>query len=97
VLVEEERNNEGDDDFVPISTDGWEIGEDYWDSADEDNDPNYDSHEHIECRLIVKNISEKYHSVCDFSDISEINEINTPSQSQFDNPLSENQTFNSKE
>jgi hypothetical protein len=31
VLEEEERNddNEGDDDFVLISTDGQEIGEDY--------------------------------------------------------------------
>jgi hypothetical protein len=51
VLDEDERNN---DDFVSISTDGWEIGEDYWDSADEDDDPDYDLHEHIERRLIVK-------------------------------------------
>jgi hypothetical protein len=66
---------------VPISTDEWEIGEDYWDSADEDDDPNYDPYEHIERRLIMTNKSEKYHPVRDFSDISEINEINTPSQS----------------
>jgi hypothetical protein len=45
----------------------------------------------------VKNRSEKYHLVCDFSDIFEINEINAHSQSQFDNPLSDNQIFNSKE
>jgi hypothetical protein len=76
VLKEDERN---DDDFVPISTDGWEIGEDYWDLVDEDDDPDYDPHEHIERRLIVKNRSEKYHPVHDFSDISEINEINAPS------------------
>jgi hypothetical protein len=59
VLEEEERNNDGEggDNFVPISTDGWEIGEDYWDSTDEDDDPNYDHHEHIECLLIVKNRS----------------------------------------
>jgi hypothetical protein len=94
VLEEEKRN---DDDFVLILPDGWEIGEDYWDSADEDDDPDYDPHEHIERQLIVKNRSEKYHPVRDFSDISKINEINAPSQSQFDNPLSENQTFNSKE
>jgi hypothetical protein len=78
VLEEEERNN---DDFVSISTDGWEIGEDYWDSADEDGDPDYDPHEHIVRQLIVKNRSEKHHPVCDFSDISEIIEINAPSQS----------------
>jgi hypothetical protein len=94
VLEEEEQN---DDDFVPISTDGWEIEEDYWDSADKDDDPDYDPHEHIEHRLIVKNKSKKYHLVRDFSDISEINEINASSQSQFDNPLPENRTFNSKE
>jgi hypothetical protein len=45
----------------------------------------------------MKNRSKKYHSVHDFSDIFEINEINAPSQSQFDNLLSEYQTFNSKE
>jgi hypothetical protein len=42
-------------------------------------------------------MSEKHHSVRNFSDISEINEINILSQVQFDNLLSENQTFNSKE
>jgi hypothetical protein len=47
-------------------------------------------------QLIVKNRSEKYHPVRDFSNIFEINEINAPSQSQFDNSLSKNQTFNSK-
>jgi hypothetical protein len=59
VLVEEERNDDGkgDADFVPISTDGWVIGEDYWDSTDEDDDPNYDPHEYIERRLIMKNRS----------------------------------------
>jgi hypothetical protein len=64
VLEEEERNDddEGDDDFVLISTDGQEIGEDYWDSTDEDDDLYYDLHEHIECRLIVKNRSEKVSS-----------------------------------
>jgi hypothetical protein len=74
VLEEEERNDdgEGDDDFVPILTDGWDIGEDYYDSADEDDDPDYDPHEYIERRLIV-NRSEKHHLVRDFSDISEIN------------------------
>jgi hypothetical protein len=72
VLVEEERNDdgEGDNDFVSISIDGWEIGEDYWDSADEDDDPDYDPHEYIERRLIVKNRSEKHHLVCEFSDIN---------------------------
>jgi hypothetical protein len=44
-----------------------------------DDDPDYDLHEHIERRLIVKNISEKHHLVCDFSDISEINVIYAPS------------------
>jgi hypothetical protein len=78
VLEEDERNN---DDFVSISTNGWEIGEDYKDSANEDDDPDYDLHEHIERRLIVKNRSEKYHPVRDFSDIFEINKINAPSQS----------------
>jgi hypothetical protein len=99
VLEEEERNDdgEGDDDFVSISTDRWEIGEDYWDSIDEDDELDYDPHEHIEHRLIVKNKSEKHHLIRDFSDISEINEINDSSQLQFDNPLSENQIFNSKE
>jgi hypothetical protein len=82
VLEEDERN---DDDFVSISTDEWEIGEDYWDSADEYDDPNYDPHEHIKRRFIVKNRSKKHHPVRDFSDISEINEINAPSQSQFKN------------
>jgi hypothetical protein len=84
VLEKEERN---DDDFVPISIDGWRIEEDYWDSADEDDDPDYDPHEHIERRLIVKNRSSKHHLVRDFSDISQINEINASSQSQFDNLL----------
>jgi hypothetical protein len=64
VLEEKERN---DDDFVSISTDGWEIGEDYWDSADENDDPDYDAQKYIERQLIVKNRSEKYHPVCDFS------------------------------
>jgi hypothetical protein len=45
----------------------------------------------------VKNRSEKHHLIRDFSDISEINEINAPSRSQFDNPLLENRTFNFKE
>jgi hypothetical protein len=82
VLEEEERNDdgEGDDDFVSISTDRWEIGEDYWDSADEDDELDYDPHEHIEHQMIVKNKSEKYHLIRDFSDISEINEINDSSQ-----------------
>jgi hypothetical protein len=99
VLEEEEQNDddEGDDDFVPIITDGWEIGEDYWDSADENDDPDYDPYKHTKRQLIVKNRLEKYHLVRDFSDISEINEIDAPSQSQFDNSLSENRTFNSKE
>jgi hypothetical protein len=99
VLLKDERNDdsEGDDNFVPISTDGWEIREYYWDSVDEDDNPYYDPHEHIERRLIMKNRSEKHHSVHDFSDIFEINKINAPSQSQFDNLLSEYQTFNSKE
>jgi hypothetical protein len=52
VLEEEEQN---DDDFVPILTDEWEIRQDYWDSADEDDDPDYDPHEHIKRQLIVKN------------------------------------------
>jgi hypothetical protein len=78
VLEEDERNN---DDFVSISTDGWGIGEDYMDSTDEDDYPNYDPREHIKRRLIVKNRSKKHHPVRDFSDISEINEINAPSQS----------------
>jgi hypothetical protein len=83
VLVEEERNDDGkgDDDFVPISTDGWEIEEDYWDSTDKNDDPNYDPHKHIERRLIVKKRSKMYHPVRDVSDISEINEINAPLQS----------------
>jgi hypothetical protein len=68
VLEEDEQN---DDDFVLILTVGWEIGEDYWDSADEDDEPDYDPHEHIERWLIVKNRSEKHHLVRDFSDISE--------------------------
>jgi hypothetical protein len=76
VLEEDERN---DDDFVPISTDGWEFGEDYWDSTNKDDDSDYDPHKHIERRLIVKNRSEKHHPVRDFSDISEMNEINAPS------------------
>jgi hypothetical protein len=88
VLEEDERN---DNDFVPISTDGWEIGEYYWDSTDEDDDPDYDPHEHLECLLIMKNRSEKYYLVRDFSDISEINEINALLRSQFDNPLSKNE------
>jgi hypothetical protein len=65
--------------------------------TDGDDDLDYDPHEYIERRLIMKNRSKKYHLVRDFSDISEINEINAPSQSQFDNPLSKNQIFNSKE
>jgi hypothetical protein len=76
VLEKDERN---DDDFVLISTDRWEIGEDYWDSTDEDDDLDYDLHEHIKRRLIVKNRSEKHHPVRDFSDIFEMNEINAPS------------------
>jgi hypothetical protein len=52
-MLEEEKRN--DDDFVPILTDVWEIGENYWDSANEDDNPDYDPHEHIERQLIVKN------------------------------------------
>jgi hypothetical protein len=63
VLEKNERNDDGecDDDFVSISTDGWEIEEDYWESVDENDDPDYDPHERIERRKIVKNRSEKHH------------------------------------
>jgi hypothetical protein len=40
--------------------------------ADEDDDPYYDPHECIVRQLIMKNISEKHHTVCNCSDISEI-------------------------
>jgi hypothetical protein len=63
--------------LYPFLTDRREIEEDYWDSIDEDDDP----HEHIECRLIVKNKSEKHHLIHDCSYISEINKINAQSQS----------------
>jgi hypothetical protein len=63
-----EKDERSDDDFISISTDGWEIEEDYWDSADEDDDPYYDPHEYIERRLIMKHKSKKYNPVCDFSD-----------------------------
>jgi hypothetical protein len=83
VLEEDEQNDgdEGDMIFLLILTDRWEIEEDYWDSADEDDDPDYDPHKYIERRMIMKNISKKYHSVRDFSNISVINEINAQSQS----------------
>jgi hypothetical protein len=92
----EEEGNDDDEDFISFACEGWEVGEDYWDSTDEDDDLDYDSNEHIEQRMIVKGRSEKYHPVRDFSDVSKINEINISSQAQLDNPLSENRTFNSK-
>jgi hypothetical protein len=95
-VMEEERNDD-DEDFVSITREGCELGEDFWDSADEDDDPDYDLNEHIEQHMVVKGRSEKHHPIRNFSDISEINKINTPSQVQLDNPLAENRTFNSKE
>jgi hypothetical protein len=53
----------------------------YLPSVDEVYNLDYDPHEHIKCQLIMKNWSEKYYLVRNFSDISEINEINTSSQS----------------
>jgi hypothetical protein len=80
----EKEGNNNDKDFVLITMEGLNIGEDYWDSTEEDDDdPNYDMNEHIEQHMIVKGGSE-------------INEINVSSRVQLDNPLSENQTFNSK-
>jgi hypothetical protein len=92
VLEEDEQNddNEGDDNFVLISTDKCEIEEDCWDLANEDDDSDYYPHEHIEYRTIVKNKLEEHYLVCDFSDISEINKINALSQLQFNNMLLEN-------
>jgi hypothetical protein len=40
--------------------------------ADENDDPYYDPHECIVRQLIMKNISEKHHTVFNCSDISEI-------------------------
>jgi hypothetical protein len=54
--VLEEDKQKGDDDFVLILTDGWKIGEDYWDSTDEDDDSDYDPHEYVERRLFIKKI-----------------------------------------
>jgi hypothetical protein len=45
----------------------------------------------------MKDRTKKNHPVRAFSDVFEINEINISSRVQLDNPLSENQTFNSKE
>jgi hypothetical protein len=89
--------NDDDEDFIPFACERWKVGDDYWDSVDEDDDSNYDLNEHIEQRVIVKGRSKKYHPMRDFSDVSEINEINISSRVQLDNPLSENQTFNSNE
>jgi hypothetical protein len=93
----EEEGNDDDEDFIPFACEEWEVREDYWDSADKDDDPNYDLNEHIEKCVIVKGRSEKYHPVLDFSDVSEISEINISSRVQLDNPLLENRTFNLKE
>jgi hypothetical protein len=93
----EEEGNDDDEDFLSFACEEWEVGEDYWNLTDENDDPDYDPNEHIEQRVIVKGRSEKHHPIRDFSDVSKINEINIPSRVQLDNPLSENQTFNSKE
>jgi hypothetical protein len=44
----EEEENDDDENFIPFACEGWKVGEDYWDSADEDDDSDYDPNEHIE-------------------------------------------------
>jgi hypothetical protein len=60
--VMEEEGNDDDEDFIPFACEGWEVGEDYWDSADENGDPDYDPNEHIEQHVIVKDRSKKISS-----------------------------------
>jgi hypothetical protein len=46
--------NDDDEDFIPFIRNRWHIGEDYYDSADEDDDPDYDPNEHI-CKGTIVN------------------------------------------